>query len=318
MSHELRTPMNAILGFGQLLQADRREPLTATQAQRVQELLRGGRHLLALIDDVLDIARIEAGRLQLALQAVDLAPLVNDVLGLMQPLALARGAQLQQRLDPAGLPGPVWADPTRLRQVLLNLLSNAIKFNRQGGRVTLQCRLDAGFAHLGVADQGPGILPEHLGRLFQPFERLGQDGAVEGSGIGLALSRSLVQQMHGEIGVRSQPGQGSEFWLRLPLAPTLPAPAPTVVAPAAVPAAAGRRRSVLYIEDNPVNLLLMEGMLAHRPLIDLRLAELPEQAWRWPRRSRPTWSCWTSSCPASTASRCCGACAACRGWTACR
>ena len=277
MSHELRTPMHAILGFGQLLQADRHEPLTATQAERVQELLRGGRHLLALIDDVLDTARIESGRLQLALQVVDLALLVNDVLGLMQPVALARGAQLQQRLDPACLPGLVWADPTRLRQVLLNLLSNAIKFNRAGGRVTLQGWQDAGFAHLAVTDQGPGILPEHLGRLFQPFERLGQDGAVEGSGIGLALSRSLVQQMHGEIGVRSQPGQGSEFWLRLPLAAALPAvAAPPLAAPAAAQAAAERRYAVLYIEDNPVNLLLMEGMLAHRPAIDLRLADLPE------------------------------------------
>ena len=276
MSHELRTPMNAILGFGQLLQADPHEPLTATQAQRVQELLRGGRHLLALIDDVLDTARIEAGRLQLALQAVDLVQLVNDVLALMQPLALARGAQLQQRFDPAGLPGPVWADPTRLRQVLLNLLSNAIKFNREGGRVTVHGRLDAGMAHLIVADQGPGIAPEHLGRLFQPFERLGQDGAVEGSGIGLALSRSLVQQMQGEIGVRSLPGQGSEFWLRLPLAPAQPSVTPVLAAPAAAAVAAGRRYAVLYIEDNPVNLLLMEGMLAHRPAIDLRLAELPE------------------------------------------
>ena len=276
MSHELRTPMNAILGFGQLLEADRQEPLSATQAQRVQALLRGGRHLLALIDDVLDIARIEAGRLQLALQPVSLALLVNDVLGLMQPLAQARGARLQQRLDPAGLPDLVWADPTRLRQVLLNLLSNAIKFNREGGRVTVHGHIDAGRVHLVVADQGPGILPEQLGRLFQPFERLGQDGAVDGTGIGLALSRSLVQLMHGEIGVRSQPGQGSEFWLQLPLAEAAPSAAPPLPAPAAVAAAAGRRTSVLYIEDNPVNLLLMEGMLAHRPVIDLRLAELPE------------------------------------------
>ena len=276
MSHELRTPMNAILGFGQLLEADRLEPLTTNQAQRVQALLRGGRHLLALIDDVLDIARIEAGRLQLALQPVSLALLVNDVLGLMQPLAQARGARLQQRLDPAGLPDLVWADPTRLRQVLLNLLSNAIKFNREGGRVTVHGHIDAGRVHLVVADQGPGILPEQLGRLFQPFERLGQDGAVDGTGIGLALSRSLVQLMHGEIGVRSQPGQGSEFWLQLPLAAALPGAVSPLAAPATAAAAGGRRCSVLYIEDNPVNLLLMEGMLAHRPMIDLRVAELPE------------------------------------------
>ena len=226
MSHELRTPMNAILGFGQLLEADRLEPLTTNQAQRVQALL--------------------------------------------------RGARLQQRLDPAGLPDLVWADPTRLRQVLLNLLSNAIKFNREGGRVTVHGHIDAGRVHLVVADQGPGILPEQLGRLFQPFERLGQDGAVDGTGIGLALSRSLVQLMHGEIGVRSQPGQGSEFWLQLPLAAALPGAVSPLAAPATAAAAGGRRCSVLYIEDNPVNLLLMEGMLAHRPMIDLRVAELPE------------------------------------------
>ena len=290
MSHELRTPMNAILGFGQLLEADRQEPLTAGQAQRVQALLRGGRHLLALIDDVLDLSRIEAGRLHLALQAVDLQALVADALRLMQPEAQLRGVQLLHQPDPQAPSLTVWADPTRLRQVLLNLLSNALKFNPEPGQVEVRClQVGGGQIELVVADQGPGIAPALLSRLFQPFERLGRDDAIEGSGIGLAHSRSLMQQMNGQIGVRSQLGQGSEFWLRLPCA--APAAAATAATDTATPAvnahspahppapepAHPRRHAVLYIEDNPVNLVLMEGMLAHRPHIDLRLAELPEQ-----------------------------------------
>ena len=288
MSHELRTPMNAILGFGQLLEADRQEPLTHGQAQRVQQLLRGGRHLLTLIDDVLDIARIEAGRLQLDLQPVDLAALVDEVLRLMQPVAQARQVHLVQQHVPAARASAVWADPTRLRQVLLNLLSNAIKFNREGGLVTVRCFAHGGRVELVVADQGQGISAAQLDRLFQPFERLGKDSTIEGSGIGLSHSRSLVQQMQGEIGVRSQPGSGSEFWLRLPQATLAGVTvAPVLPASDAAVATAQSRHSVLYIEDNPVNLLLMEGMLAHRPAIDLRLAALPEQGLAMARAEAP-------------------------------
>ena len=290
MSHELRTPMNAILGFGQLLEADSAEPLSPVQRQRVAEMLRGGRHLLDLINEVLDIARIEAGTLQLHLQPVDTAALARDCLSLVQPVAQARGLTLAL-VEPGATDGDdcrahgdtntllALADATRLRQVLLNLLSNAIKFNRLAGQVRLSCRAEAGAVLIEVEDQGPGITPEQLPRLFQAFERLDVDGAIEGTGIGLALSRSLVTLMHGEIGVRSTPGHGSVFWVRLP-ASHQPSTAPQHTELAGVVVAAGRRQTVLYIEDNEVNQLLMEGMLSHRPAVVLRLALLPEEGLR--------------------------------------
>ena len=237
MSHELRTPLNAILGFGQLLQASADDPLSVGQRSRVDEMLRGGRHLLALINDVLDVARIEAGQLHLSLQPVDLAALAQDCLRLVQPMAQDRGVTLALQFDP---PQAVWvvvADATRLKQVLLNLLSNAIKFNREFGEVQVRGLAVADGLRLEVADQGLGIAPEQLPRLFRAFERLDMAGTVEGTGIGLALSRSLVALMHGESGVRSLPGQGSVFWVQLPasadgvVAADLPPVVPQATAP---------------------------------------------------------------------------------------
>ncbi len=276
MSHELRTPLHAILGFAQLLQADPDEPPRAGQRQRLEALVRGGQHLLLLINDVLDVARIEGGHLQLSPEPVDLGHLLRDSLALVQPVAQARGVQL---VAPTDLPtdGPwVVADATRLRQVLLNLLSNAIKFNRAAGTVQLQLHAGDDQVTLEVADQGAGIAPEQLPRLFQPFERLDMDGAVEGSGIGLALSRSLVTLMHGSIGVRSTPGQGSVFWVQLPACAAAPQLLDPPAAPVLPATAAAPLHDVLYIEDNEVNQILMQGMLAHRPGIALRLASLPE------------------------------------------
>ncbi|MBL8350511.1 MAG: PAS-domain containing protein [Burkholderiaceae bacterium] len=276
MSHELRTPLNAILGFGQLLQADAGDPLSPGQRERLDELLRGARHLLTLINDVLDVARIEAGSLQLTLAPVDLVDLARECLQLVQPMAQARAVALALRFEPALPAWQVMADPTRLKQVLLNLLTNAIKYNRDAGEVRIGGRRTADGLVVEVADQGPGIRAEHQARLFQPFERLDRDGTVEGTGIGLALSRSLVELMHGEIGVRSAPGAGSVFWVRLPDAAAAVA-APLPDAPAMPSGTPGRRCEVLYIEDNAVNQLLMQGMLAHRPNIALRLAAHPEE-----------------------------------------
>jgi len=276
MSHELRTPLNAILGFAQLLQSDADDPPSAGQRQRLDALMRGGHHLLALINDVLDVARIEAGNLQLTLEPVDLGRLVQEALALVQPMAQARGVVL---VAPEGVqPGSpaVTADATRLRQVLLNLLSNAIKFNRDAGEVRLRLQAGGAQVRLEVADQGVGIAPGQLPRLFQAFERLDMEGTVEGTGIGLALSRSLVMLMHGTIGVHSAPGEGSVFWVELPASAGVPGAAdgPSPAQPAA--AALAMPRDVLYIEDNEVNQVLMEGMLAHRPAIRLRVAGLPE------------------------------------------
>jgi PAS domain S-box-containing protein len=224
MSHELRTPLNAVLGFAQLLESDTDHPLLPLQRSRVEELMRGGRHLLSLINDVLDIARIEAGALQLQLSAVPLEDVVGDCLRLVQPMADERRVQLLGP-PPHAAAAPqslqVRADPTRLKQVLLNLLSNAIKYNRPEGQVRLSwCTEPAsGTLRIDVEDNGPGIGPSQQERLFQPFERLdAAHSPVEGAGIGLALSKWLVDLMRGEIGVSSRRGEGSRFWVRLKLA----------------------------------------------------------------------------------------------------
>ena len=287
MSHELRTPLNAVLGFGQLLESDRADPLSLLQQSRVQELLRGGRHLLSLINDVLDLASIEAGTLHLALAPVALAGLAHDCLRLMQAAADERGITLlpSAECDPGT---HVLADPTRLKQVLLNLLSNAVKYNRPGGQVQLSWHTaDDGSVCTEVRDTGPGLDAHQQQRLFHAFERL--DAArteVEGTGIGLALSKWLVDLMQGRIGVHSTPGVGSVFWVSLAAAAvpasdaaSLPAgappPAPPLAPSPAPVAAAARRHTVLYIEDNEVNQLLMEGVLAQRPGVQLLMAGLP-------------------------------------------
>jgi PAS domain S-box-containing protein len=279
MSHELRTPLHAILGFAQLMQADPAEPPTPGQQDRLDAMLRGGNHLLALINDVLDVARIDGGHLQLQLAPVDLADVLDEALSLVEAPASARGVLLLAPQRPARPAGLVLADATRLRQVLLNLLTNAIKFNRPGGCVRITVAEAGPRLRLEVADEGAGISPEQLPRLFQAFERLDMDGAVEGTGIGLALSRCLVDLMQGEIGARSQPGEGSVFWLELPRSEAavqaLPEAVPAL--PAAAQAGHGDRHDVLYIEDNEVNQVLMEGMLSHRPGIALRMATLPEE-----------------------------------------
>ena len=256
MSHELRTPLNAVLGFGQLLHL---QPLRDVQSQQVQEILRGGHHLLALINDLLDLSRVEAGELAVTCDSVDAEAAIDDALRLMQPLSAERTVTLAQ-LPAAQDPPTVWADPKRLRQVLLNLLSNAIKYNRPGGQVQVDTETLGDEVELRVRDDGPGLSAMQQQRLFRPFERLdaGQ-GEVDGTGIGLALCRSLVQAMGGRIGVHSKPGQGSTFWVRLRRA------APLSAAPTAAAAEAHdqpqRRPRALYIEDNPVNLMLMAAML---------------------------------------------------------
>ncbi|MFO1219503.1 MAG: PAS domain-containing protein [Burkholderiaceae bacterium] len=277
MSHELRTPLNAILGFGQLLQIDRHGALQAEQRQQVDEILRGGRHLLRLINDVLDLGRIETGRLSFDLAAVPLSPLMAECMALVEPLA----RESSVTIDP--LPDPpcncvVMVDRMRLKQVLLNLLGNAIKYNRRGGHVCVSCRHDERQVELSVHDTGPGLDAEQQGKLFSAFERLGAErGAVEGTGIGLALSRRLVQAMQGEIGVQSRVGTGSRFWLRLPVASAERAALTALPAPAAGgKASAGPTLRVLYIEDNEVNEMLMRAMLARLPAVAYDHASSPE------------------------------------------
>jgi len=222
MSHELRTPLNAILGFGQLLESDPQQPLTADQADNVHEILEAGRHLLELINEVLDLSRIESGRLELSIEALPVAALIEQCMAQIQPMAAQRGIGVTLEADAAAV---LQADRMRIKEVLLNLLSNAVKYNRPGGSIHVSCT-PAGEQRLriSVRDSGRGIPADALPRLFRPFERLesSYDG-IEGTGIGLALAKMLTQAMDGSIGVDSVVGQGSSFWVEFPLAAAGPA-----------------------------------------------------------------------------------------------
>jgi PAS domain S-box-containing protein len=260
MSHELRTPLNAILGFTQLLELDR--DLGARSRGHLREVMRAGRHLLRLINEVLDLAQVESGRLVLSPEALSVAELVDEAVALTEPLAQPRHVRLAPAIAPLLV---VRADRLRLKQVLLNLLGNAVKYNREGGEVRIGAQpLPGDRLRLVVEDDGPGIPAGRRDHLFQPFSRLGAElGSVEGTGIGLALSRRLVELMGGRIGVDDPPGGGAAFWLELPTATLAAAP----IAPEeAVVSAFGLAPSrVLYIEDNPANLALVEQIVARHP-----------------------------------------------------
>ena len=217
MSHELRTPMNAILGFGQLLEYELKDGTSKDQADYVNEILTAGHHLLELITEVLDMTRIENGQMELALEPVGIAQLVRECMDLMQPLAAKRHVELISRVN-CGC--SVEADRPRLRQILLNLLSNAIKFNQDGGSAEIACHpIPDGRHRITVRDSGRGIPADALPRLFKPFERMesAYDG-IDGLGLGLALAKKLAEAMGGSIGVESAAGQGSTFWVEFPLA----------------------------------------------------------------------------------------------------
>ncbi|GMV44629.1 MAG: hypothetical protein AMXMBFR66_00270 [Pseudomonadota bacterium] len=288
MSHELRTPLNAMIGFAQLLALDKEAPLAPRQHDWAQQIQRAGWHLLELINETLDLARIEAGTLRLTRTAVDLAALAGSCRELLAAAAAQRGLQFVEELA-ADLP-PALADETRLRQVLTNLLSNAVKYNREGGSVTLRAHADADGSRLRleVADSGIGMTETQLAGLFQPYNRLGREaGGVEGIGIGLVISRHLTELMGGELTVRSRAGAGTTFTLTLPTAgPDSAADAPDPT-PTAGPGARYRQRRVLYVEDNETNAEIMRGLLLQRPQIRLEVATLGLDALQAARRQRP-------------------------------
>jgi len=259
MSHELRTPLNAVLGFGQLLEMD---DLNAEQHDSVGQILKGGRHLLDLINEVLDIARIEVGRIALSLEPVGVDDAVLGAVDLIRPLASERGVRLGTEVPDAL--GYVTADRQRLKQVLLNLLSNAVKYNRPGGSVTVRClRAAGGEVRIEVIDDGPGIAPEYLNRLFVPFERLGAESSgVEGTGLGLALSKRLVEVMGGALEVDTAPGRGSTFSLSLPSVESPEVRFERADTKGLVLAALNGEGTLLHIEDNPANLKLIERILS--------------------------------------------------------
>ncbi len=287
MSHELRTPLNAILGFGQLLELETRQP---AQAEQVREVLHAGRHLLELINDVLDLARVDSGTFTVSAESVAVRPLLEECLALLRPQADERGIRLFKASPDHEV--QVLADRTRLKQVLLNLLSNAIKYNRDRGSVGVDCVVDGEALRIAVSDTGAGLTTEQQARLFVPFERLDADQRqIEGTGIGLALSKRLVELMGGTIGVESMPGAGSTFWVRLLQADgdarSTPAGAAPAVAVTPNPGASGGRRDVLCIEDNPANLRLIESIFAHRTDIRLLGAIAPGLGLELARMHRP-------------------------------
>ncbi len=290
ISHELRTPLNAMLGFTQLLRQRDAELDPARRERWLGHIELAGRHLLALIDDVLELSRAQGGELPQVRQPVAWAEIVASTLPLMAADAAAQGVELRQgRLD-----GVVLADPVRLRQVLLNLLSNAIKYNHRGGWIEVASRSCAAGVELQVADSGIGIAPAVLQQAFEPFNRLGAErSGIVGSGLGLAVVKTLVAQMDGQVEARSQPGQGSVFTVTLPAAADPAAAGPGLAtaneppAPQAPAGTAGAPARVLYIEDNPVNALLVSELFTFRPSVTLEVVAEGRQGVRRALDFRP-------------------------------
>ena len=271
MSHELRTPLNAILGFAQLMGTGTPPP-TPSQMRNLEQILKAGWYLLELINEILDLALIESGKVTLSREAVSLAEVMLECRAMIEPQAQKRGIGMTfPRFD---IPHFVKADRTRVKQVLINLLFNAVKYNKPGGAVAVDCTLSPPDSiRISVRDTGAGLAPEQLAQLFQPFNRLGREaGAEEGTGIGLVVTKQLVELMGGAIGVDSTVGVGSVFWIDLSLtsAPQLGVREAKQAA-LARPQMAGDTplRTLLYVEDNPANLELVEQLVARRP--DLRL-----------------------------------------------
>jgi signal transduction histidine kinase/ActR/RegA family two-component response regulator len=287
MSHELRTPLNAMLGFTQLLELDSKQPLAAHQLEWTAQMRQAGWHLLHMINDTLDLSRIESGHIDLEPRTLDLQELVDSAHALLDQRAREEGVSIEVHLG-AGARAVI-GDATRVRQILTNLLSNAVKYNSEGGQVIVSSRLaDDGRVALDVIDTGPGMDPTQLAQLFQPFNRLGREnGPIEGTGIGLVISLRLAELMGGTLHARSTRGMGSTFTLELPRASTDPLPtmpdSGTDLEPAIY-----RRRLIVYVEDNETNAEVMRGIVALRPQVDLEVAMLGLDGLALIRRKRPS------------------------------
>lgn len=288
MSHELRTPMNAILGFSQLLTMDTKQPLNEVQKDSLDEIHKAGKHLLELINDVLDLAKVEAGRIDLSIEEIVTAEVISESLQLIAPLAQKRGIEVTLTQDGAeftieqllSLNNAVRADRVRLKQVLLNLLSNAVKYNRENGKIIIDCSsADNNLTRISVIDTGIGMDSMQQSQLFKAFERLGAEQTeVEGSGIGLMITKNIIELMGGTIGMTSQPNVGSTFWVELPsdtLHPALRNDIDEKTQPQNF-VDMEYERTVLYIEDNPANLRLIAQVLGQSPSLHLWSAHEPQ------------------------------------------
>jgi len=291
MSHELRTPMNAILGFAQMLDFNPKEPLTEDQKQCVDHILTGGSHLLNLINDILDFAKIEAGNVELSIEEISLAETMEE--GLQTVLAMAEDRGIDISVSDTVEKAPmVRADGVRLLQVLINLLSNAIKYNRENGKVTVEVEeTESGMLHVAVSDTGYGISDDKKDELFKPFSRLGaENSGIEGTGIGLVVCMDLIGRMDGFIGMDSEVGKGSTFWFELPVATDDPDASHMDAGKSEkrgeiLPSAA--TGTLLYVEDNPANLMLMEKIIMRLDGISLISAPTGELGIELARTSKP-------------------------------
>ena len=296
MSHELRTPMNAILGFGQLLAMDNNPALNESQHENVNEILKAGNHLMYLINEILDLAKIESGKIDITFETVSINEVLTEALQLIMPLAKSRDIDITSFVIKSEMRDEtsttknymVKADRTRLKQVLLNLLSNAVKYNSNNGKIHISCSHSGGnLVRICVTDTGPGLNQDQIANLFKPFNRLGLESSnIEGVGIGLVISKNIISLMNGKIGVDTQPGKGSTFWLELPSDDNAPMHNDygEIVKPisSAQIQISDNRPTILYIEDNPANFRLVNQILtqhkninvlsAHEPLLGIDIA----------------------------------------------
>lgn len=280
MNHELRTPMNAVLGFAQMLEMNMQEPLTENQKSAIEHILRNGNHLLELIDQMLDLNKIEAGTLPLKMEDIPARDVLDESLYLIQERAHHERVEIIDQTWGGKLP-LLWTDSTRLIQVLLNLMTNAVKYNRKGGTVTLGCeQVPEQMLRIRITDTGIGIPAEQQDDLFKPFERLGHElGNIDGSGIGLSITRQIVEMLGGQIGFESDEDKGSSFWVDIPIS-NKESPLEEEINAADTPALNSKRRknegvvrTVLYIEDNPDNVHLVEAIIGQFGYIELLTAE---------------------------------------------
>jgi PAS domain S-box-containing protein len=273
MSHELRTPLNAIIGFGQLLELQKDPALSGSQQGNVDEILRAGHHLLELINEVLDLSKIESGRIDLCVEPVGVFASLSESLRLITPLAQKRGVEITMLRngevvsleDALTQDCFVQADRTRLKQVLLNLLSNAVKYNVDDGKIVIDCfRKKDDQIRVRIEDTGVGLTLDQQSKLFQPFVRFENDRPeVEGAGIGLVICKKIIEHMGGEIGHESKQGVGSTFWIDIPDDQLVAGANDDVSEVENMPGKDTKenRKNVLYIEDNPANLRLVTQAL---------------------------------------------------------